>query len=66
MNANSWLWFALIAFLVFCCLPMLFMGRHRRNKKSDATSVSDIRTENVEATASDEPQRHENHNALGQ
>lgn len=30
MGANSWLWFALIAFLIFCCLPMLFMGRGRR------------------------------------
>ena len=29
MNGNSWLWIALIAFLVFCFLSMLFMGRHR-------------------------------------
>lgn len=28
MDADSWLWVALIAFLVFCCLPLLFMGRH--------------------------------------
>jgi hypothetical protein len=28
MDANSWLWVALIGFLVFCCLPMLFMRRH--------------------------------------
>lgn len=31
MDANSWLWVALIAFLVFCCLPMLFMGRHKEH-----------------------------------
>lgn len=30
MSANWWLWIALIAFLVFCCLPMLFMGRGRK------------------------------------
>lgn len=29
MNGNTWLWFALIAFLVFCVLSLLFMGRHR-------------------------------------
>lgn len=28
MDANPWLWFALVAFLIFCCLPMVFMGRH--------------------------------------
>ena len=27
MVANSWLWIALIAFLVFCCLMMLFAGK---------------------------------------
>lgn len=36
MNANWWLWIALIAFLVFCCLPMLFMGRHRRRSPTAA------------------------------
>ena len=36
MNANSWLWIALIAFLVFCCLSMLFMGRHRRRPQDSA------------------------------
>ena len=30
MNANWWLWIALIAFVVFCCLPML-RGRRRRS-----------------------------------
>ena len=29
---DAWLWVAIIAFLVFCCLPMLFMGR--RHKQS--------------------------------
>ena len=32
MDANAWIWVALIAFLVFCTLP-LFMGR--RAKRSD-------------------------------
>lgn len=32
MDANSWLWVAFIAFLVFCCyLPMRLMGRHKSN-----------------------------------
>ncbi len=30
MIENPWLWIALIAFLVFCCLPMLFMKRRGR------------------------------------
>ena len=30
MDADSWLWVALIAFLVFCCLPMVLMGRHKK------------------------------------
>lgn len=40
MDANSWLWVALIAFLVFCCVPMLFMGR-RRAKGETAHSDSE-------------------------
>lgn len=32
MKANTWLWIALLAFLVFCCLPMLRMGRHRKSE----------------------------------
>lgn len=27
MDANSWLWIAVIALLALCCVPMLFMGR---------------------------------------
>ena len=38
MDANSWLWVALIAFLVFCCLPMLFMGRHDKHSAHRDTS----------------------------
>lgn len=30
MDADSWLWIALIAFLIFCCMPMLLMGRHNK------------------------------------
>ena len=38
MDSNSWLWIALVAFLVFCCLPMFFMGRHSNdgNRRDDA------------------------------
>lgn len=36
MEANTWIWVALIAFLVFCCLPMLFMGR-QNHKPADGT-----------------------------
>ena len=38
MEPNSWLWLALVAFLVFCCLPMLFM---RHDKHADHTDKSD-------------------------
>lgn len=31
MDANSWIWLALIAFLVFCCVSMLFMGRRGKH-----------------------------------
>ncbi len=31
MEANSWLLVAFGAFLVFCCLPMLFMRHGRRS-----------------------------------
>jgi hypothetical protein len=42
MEADSWLWFALIAFLVFCCVPMLFMGRrHTVPKRRDAAPGRD-------------------------
>ena len=30
MDGNTWLWVALIAFLIFCCVPMLRMGWGRR------------------------------------
>lgn len=40
MDANSWLWVALIAFLVFCCLPMLFMWRHKGHGSNGDSSRS--------------------------
>lgn len=45
MVGNSWLWIALIAFLVVCCLPMLFMGRHHKrsidtHRKDDGSQSS--------------------------
>ena len=30
MSSNSWLLIALIAFLIFCCLPMFMSRRHKR------------------------------------
>lgn len=41
MDADSWLWIALVAFLIFCCVPMLFMRRH------DKRSHHNHRDENV-------------------
>jgi len=34
MDANSWLWLALLVFLVFCCGSMLFMGRRERHSSA--------------------------------
>lgn len=37
MDANSWVWVALIGFLLFCCLPMIFMRHdHRSDEKGSA------------------------------
>ncbi len=36
MDTNLWLWIALIAFLIFCCIPMLFMGSRRGHPKDTA------------------------------
>lgn len=47
MDTNSWLWIAIIAFLIFCCLPMLFMGRRGKypadetSKEEDAAKEAD-------------------------
>ena len=54
MNTNTWIWIALIAFLVFCCGPMLFMGR-RHSKDSDRTNMSD-ETKN-KASSEKQPER---------
>ncbi len=49
MDQTSWLWIALIAFLVFCCAPMLFRARHQgrspdvpkeQNRKSGNSETS--------------------------
>lgn len=35
MRGDWWPWIAFIAFLIFCCLPMLFMGRrHARSRNA--------------------------------
>ena len=34
MDTNTWLWIALIAFMIFCCLPMLRMGWRGRGRGS--------------------------------
>ena len=44
MNANWWLWIALIAFLIFCCFPMFMSRRGRRPRtaaKEDAAKRED-------------------------
>lgn len=33
MDTNTWLLIALIAVMGFCCLPMLFRGRHRKHSE---------------------------------
>lgn len=42
MEASSWLYVALIAFLIFCCGSMLFMGRHKEH--STSPDKTDART----------------------
>lgn len=37
MDTNTWIWVALVAFLVFCCGSMFFMGRHGRQSSSKQT-----------------------------
>ena len=54
MNTNTWIWIALIAFLVFCCGPMLFMGR-RRSKDSDRKNVSDETKNKASSVKQPEP-----------
>ena len=34
MKGDWWSWIALSAFLVFCCLPMLFMRRRMRSHEA--------------------------------
>ncbi len=46
MNSNWFSWIALIAFLIFCCGPMLFMRRHRKSghggaRKEDGSKPDD-------------------------
>ena len=37
MDGIPWLWIALAAFLIFCCLPMVFMRHdHPSHEKGDA------------------------------
>lgn len=54
MDTNTWIWIALIAFLVFCCGPMLFMGR-RHSEDSDRKNMSD-ETQN-KASSEKQPER---------
>ena len=45
MGASNWLWVALIAFLIFCCVvPMLFM-RKRGGRSQDAAKEEDQSSE---------------------
>ena len=53
MDADSWLWIALIAFLIFCCVPMLLMRRHG-NRAHDGDEDLGQRSSSFEKTTSDE------------
>lgn len=33
MAITFWLWVALVAVLVLCCLPMRLMGRHKEDSR---------------------------------
>lgn len=35
MNGNIWLWIALVGFLAFCFLSLLFMGGQRRHRQDE-------------------------------
>jgi len=42
MDENSWLWTALIAFLAFCCITMMFMGKGKsHSRQHDAAKEAD-------------------------
>ncbi len=41
MDANSWVWVALVAFLVFCCLPMVFMRRDHSSREKGSADRGD-------------------------
>ena len=53
MDADSWLWIALIAFLIFCCVPMLLMGRHSK-RAHDGDEGLGQRSGSFGTTTSDE------------
>lgn len=54
MNSNTWILIALVAFLIFCCGPMLFMGR-RRSKDSGQKNMSD--ETKIKASSEKPPER---------
>ena len=37
MDANWWPWIAVIDFLIFCCIPMLFTGKHDESDEQNET-----------------------------
>jgi len=49
MDQTSWLWIALIAFLVFCCAPMLFRGR-QQGRSPDVPKEQDGKSGDSETT----------------
>lgn len=44
MNANAWVWVALIAVVLLCCVPMLFMGRHGKTSRDHSHRGKDSGT----------------------
>ena len=58
MDANTWIWIALIAVLAFCCGPMLFMGR-RHSKDSDRKNRPDETRNNASSEKQPEQKDHQ-------
>jgi len=49
MDQRSWLWIALIAFLIFCCIVMLFRGRGQ-DRSSAAPKEQDRKSRKSQRT----------------
>ena len=43
MDASSWLWIAIAAFVIFCCLAMLLMRGHGPHSGGHKHGAGDVR-----------------------